>query len=395
MIIGVLKEIKPYESRVIMTPTEVSELCSGGHRVLIQRDAGERAGFYDSDYTASGAEIRETMEEIYAECDLVAKVKEITPQEYGLLRENQIIFTCIHPAAHREEVDILLARKVIGFTAEDSHRYGSPNCEVAGKLGALMGVYNLLSINGGMGKLACGIAGAPGANVLIIGAGLVGSGATEVTAALGARVTVMDVSVNALRECEKRFPKNVHTAFSNQYNIRKLLPETDLVINCVKWPKHRRDHLITREMLKLMKKGSVIVDISADVGGAIETYKPTTHDNPTYVIDGVIHYGVDNIPGAAPHTTSIAYAASIFPHLRSIANNGVVEACCRDGYLRRSLTVYKGILTHEETSVIQGRPFTSPEQALGIEGRMDLDPAPKATTTSVKTTGNCASGSCR
>ncbi|QZY54184.1 alanine dehydrogenase [Crassaminicella profunda] len=384
MIIGVLKEIKSGESRVIMTPIEAGELVADGHEVLVQSGAGVKAGFEDEEYISVGAEIRNHMKEIYQESDMVVKVKEIEPTEYEMIKEGQIIFTCIHPAANREEVDTLLERKAIAFTAEDTHRFGSPNCEVAGKLGALMGVNYLLSINGGRGQLICGIGGAPGANVLVLGAGIVGKGAVEIVSALGAQVTLMDVNIGTLRHCEEIFPKNVQTMFSNQQNIKKILSRMDLVINCVKWPKHRKDHLITKDMLRFMKKGSVIVDVSADVGGAIETYKPTTHENPTYEIDGVIHYGVDNIPGAAPHTTSIAYAASVFPHLKAIANDGIVEACKRDGYLRRSLTVFKGTLTHEEASVIQNRSWKTPEEVLGLTDCVDLDHVPKATTTSVK-----------
>lgn len=381
MILGVLKDIKPGESRVIMTPIEAADLCANGHKVFIQSQAGALAGFEDEEYVMAGAEVKGTMEEIYAASDMVAKVKEITPQEYGLMREGQIIFTCIHPAANREEVDALLEKKVIAFTAEDTHRYGSPNCEVAGKLGALMGVYQLLSIHGGSGKLICGIGGAPAANVIILGAGIVGKGATEVLCALGANITLMDVNVGVLRIAQQIFPKNVQTAFSNQENIKKLLPKTDLIVNCVKWPKHRKDHLVTKEMLKQMRKGSVIVDISADVGGAIETYRPTTHENPTYVVDGVVHYGVDNIPGAVPHTTSVAYAATVLPHFRSILNDGVKEACRKDGYLRRSLTAYKGVLTHEETSLIQKREWIRPEEILGLRDCKDMDIAPKAVVT--------------
>ena len=384
MKIGILKEIKPGESRVIMTPTEASELSSDGHEIFIEKDAGVQAGFDDDNYVEAGAKILQTKEEIYETCDMVAKVKEIFPEEYDLLRENQIIFTCIHPAANKEEVDMLLEKKVIAFTAEDCHRYGSPNCEVAGKLGALMGVHHMLSINGGSGKLICGIGGAPGANVLVLGAGIVGKSATGIVSSLGANVTLMDINIGVLRQAEDIFPKNVHTAFSNQSNIKKLLPYTDLIINCVKWPKHRKDHLVTKDMLKLMRKGSVIVDVSADLGGAIETYQPTSHENPTFIIDGIVHYGVDNIPGAAPHTTSTAYAASVFPHFRSLANNGVVEACKKDGYLRRSLTVFKGTLTHEETSVIQKRNWVTPEKVLGLETCSNLDFAPKATTTASK-----------
>lgn len=373
MIVGVLKENKPSEARVIMTPTGVAELCACGHTVLVQKDAGVSAGFGNEEYVSAGAQLVGSMEEIYAQSDLVAKVKELLPEEYGLLREGQIMLACFHPAANREEVDVMLERKMIGFAAEDTHRYGSPNCEVAGKLGAIMGAVCLTTMYGGSGKLIGGIGGAPGINALVIGAGIVGKAATDVLAALGARVTLMDINVGVLRECGQIFPKNVHTAFSNQKNIKDLLPSTDLVINCVKWPKHRKDHLITRDMLKLMRKGSVIVDISADVGGAIETYRSTTHDDPTYIVDGIVHYGVDNIPGAVPHTTSISYAAVALPHLMAIANDGVREACRKDAYLRRSLVAYQGILTHPETSLIQKRPRVTAEEVLGLTGCDNLD----------------------
>ncbi|WP_378955734.1 alanine dehydrogenase [Pelosinus sp. sgz500959] len=373
MIIGVLKENKEGESRVIVTPTGVSELCRCGHTVLVQKDAGTQAGFSNDEYVEAGAQLRESMQDIYAESELVAKVKELFPEEYDLIREDQIMLACFHPAANREETDVMLDRKIIGFAAEDTHRYGSPNCEVAGKLGAIMGTLCLTTMYGGSGKLVGGMGGAPGINAIVIGAGIVGKGATEVLASLGAKVILMDVNVGVLRSCGTIFPKNVHTAFSNQKNIADLLPTTDLVINCVKWPKHRKDHLISRDMLKLMQKGSAIVDISADLGGAIETYRPTSHHNPTYIVDGIVHYGVDNIPGAVPHTTSIAYAAVVLPHLLSIANNGVEEACKRDAYLRRSLVTYKGTLTHAETALIQNRERITPEEMLGLTDCQNLD----------------------
>ena len=373
MIVGVLKENKQGEARVIMTPTGASEFCRCGHTVLVQKDAGILSGFSNEDYTEAGAQLRETMEEIYAECELVAKVKELFPEEYPLVREDQIMLACFHPAGNREEVDVMLDQKMTGFAAEDSHRYGSPNCEVAGKLGAIMGTVCLTTMYGGSGKLVGGVGGAPGINAIVIGAGIVGKAATDILSSLGAKITLMDINVGVLRQCGEIFPKNVHTAFSNQKNIADLLPTTDLVINCVKWPKHRKDHLITRDMLKLMQKGSVIVDISADVGGAVETYKATSHDNPTYVVDGIVHYGVDNIPGAVPHTTSIVYAAVVLPHLLSIANNGVKEACRRDAYLRRSLVTYKGILAHAETALIQNRERITPEEILGLSVCDDLD----------------------
>lgn len=381
MKIGVIKEIKKGESRVILTPTEVKELVHNGHEILVQEDAGSLAGFNNEDYEKAGATVISSKKAIFEAVDFITKVKEIEPSEYDLLREDQIVFTCIHPAANPEEVEALIHKKVVAFTAEDTHKYGSPNCEAAGKLGALMGAYHLLSINGGRGQSIFGIGGAPSAKVLVLGAGIVGKGAVDVLSSLGGQVYLMDINVGILRDAQYQFNKNVTTMISNRSNIQSILGEIDIVVNCVKWPKHRKDHLIYEDDLRLMKKGSVIVDVSADVGGAIETYKPTSHLNPTYFVNDVLHYCVDNIPGAAPHTVSKAYAASIFPHILSIANNGITEACVRDGYLRRSMCLYKGQNTHIETSVIQNRPYVAPEEILGIKDRADLNFAPNATTT--------------
>ena len=380
MDIGILKDIKNGENRVIATPAEVATLTADGSAVKVQRGAGARAGFEDQEYEAAGAVLADTAEEIYGTCGLVAKVKEFEPSEYGLLREGQIVFTCIHPAAHPQEVQALLDRKVIAFTAEDSHRYGSPNCEAAGKQGALFGLESMLTINGGKGKFVSGLGGAPGMKVLILGGGIVGQAALSVLHALGAWCTVMDINIGTLRSISRQFREQVNTMISTKENIKKLLPETDLVLNCVKWPKGCRDYLIDRPMLKLMEKGSVIVDISNDDQGAIESFHETTHENPRYIEEGIVHYCVGNIPGAIAHSTSIAYAASVLPHFRSLAKYGVAEACARDGYLRRSLTTYKGYLTHEETSALQNRPWIRPEEILKITDRV-LDPAPPATVT--------------
>lgn len=380
MDIGILKDIKNGENRVIATPAEVAMLTADGSAVKVQRGAGARAGFEDQEYEAAGAVLADTAEEIYGTCGLVAKVKEFEPSEYGLLREGQIVFTCIHPAAHPQEVQALLDRKVIAFTAEDSHRYGSPNCEAAGKQGALFGLESMLTINGGKGKFVSGLGGAPGMKVLILGGGIVGQAALSVLHALGAWCTVMDINIGTLRSISRQYREQVNTMISTKENIKKLLPETDLVLNCVKWPKGCRDYLIDRPMLKLMEKGSVIVDISNDDQGAIESFHETTHENPRYIEEGIVHYCVGNIPGAIAHSTSIAYAASVLPHFRSLAKYGVAEACARDGYLRRSLTTYKGYLTHEETSALQNRPWIRPEEILKITDRV-LDPAPPATVT--------------
>ena len=364
---------------MIATPTEVNALTRSGCDVLVSSGAGSKAGFDDEAYASAGARIAPDNETVWAECDFVAKVKEIEPSEYPFLREGQIIYTCIHPAAHPEEVDALLDNKVIAFTAEDSHRYGSPNCEAAGKAGAFMGLWSMMSFNGGSGKFASGLAGAPVVNAVVCGCGIVGKAAIEVLVNMGCHVTAVDVSVGILREISSKYQGRISTLFSNRYNLEQILPETDLLVNCVRWPKNASDYMITREMVASMRRGSVITDISNDYG-CIETFHETTHDDPTYIEEGVVHYCVSNIPGAIAGATSVSYAAAVLPHFLNIIENGVVGACARDGYLRRSLTTYRGYLTHEETSGIQNRPWIPPEKILGIEDQ-PLDPAPKTTVT--------------
>lgn len=380
MVFGVLKDIKEGENRVICTPIEVASIVAAGHTVLAQRDCGVGSGFSNEKYEAAGAQIVDTMEEMYARCDFLAKVKELFPCEYDLLREDQLVYCCIHPAGHPEEVDAILKSKCIALTAEDSHRYGSPNCEAAGKQGALFGLESMLTINGGKGKFVGGFAGAPGMNVLILGGGVVGQGALSVLYSLGANVTVMDINAGVLRMLSDRYNQKIDTMFCTKEAIASLLPSTDMVINCVKWPKERTDFLIDKEMLKTMEPGSVLVDISNDDPGAIESSHETHHDDPRYVVNGVVHYCVSNIPGAVAHSTSVALAAETLPLLLNIMNNGLTEACVRDGFIRRSLTAYKGYLTHEETSAIQNKPWIKPEDILGIADRK-LDFAPPATST--------------
>ena len=376
--IGVLRDIKSGEYRVVMTPFEVSELVSEGIAVYVASGAGEKAGFDDEAYAAEGAVIKATNEEIWAQCDMIVKVKEIEPSEYDLIREGQIIFTCLHPAAHREEVDVLLDKKVTAITAEDSHRFGSPNCEAAGKAGAFMGLWALMSNNGGLGKFANGVGPSEPVKALVCGAGTVGRAAIDTLWRLGAYVTVADVREDALDRVREEY-NGVNTMISSKEALERILPSMDLVINSVRWPKDASDFMITRQMVASMKRGTVICDISNDYG-CIETFRETTHDDPIYTEEGVIHYCVNNIPGAVAGSTSVAYARALLPHFLSILKNGLAEACVRDGFLRRSLTCYNGYLTHEETSGIQGRPWVPPERILGIEDRL-LDPAPPATVT--------------
>ncbi|MBQ3321650.1 MAG: alanine dehydrogenase [Firmicutes bacterium] len=379
MKFGILKDIKNGEFRVIATPTEVGILVADGNEVFVCSGAGFKAGFDDDEYAKAGATVVADNETIWKECDFIAKVKEIEPSEYDYLREGQIIYTCIHPAAHKEEVDVLLEKKVIAFTAEDSHRFGSPNCEAAGKAGAFMGLWSMMSTNGGSGKFASGLAGAPGVRAVVCGCGIVGKAAIEVLVNIGCQVTVADVNVGVLRDISSKYTGKLSTIISNHVNLQNILPSTDLVINCVRWPKDAKDFMIDRAMVASMKRGSVIVDISNDYG-CIETFHETTHENPTYIEEGVVHYCVSNIPGAIAGSTSVSYAASVLPHFRNIIKNGVAGACVRDGFLRRSLTAYRGYLTHEETSGIQNRPWVPAEKILGIENQK-LDPAPKPTLT--------------
>lgn len=380
MIFGILKDIKDGEYRVICTPVEVKSIIAAGHRVYAQHNCGKMAGFPDEKYIEAGAEIIDTTEEMYEKCDMVAKVKEFTPHEYPLMRENQIILGCIHPAGNPCEVDAILESKCIAFTAEDAHRFGSPNCEAAGKQGALFGLESMLTINGGKGKFVSGFAGAPGMNVLILGGGLVGQGALSILHALGANCTVMDINIGVLRSLMYQYNNKINTMLCTREAIASVLPKTDMVLNCVKWQKERTDFLIDKEMLKLMEPGSVLVDISNDNPGAIESSHETTHDNPRYVVNGVVHYCVSNIPGAVANTISVAYASEMLPMILSILCDGVAECCVKDGFYRRSLTAYKGYLTHEETSAIQNKPWIKPEDILGISNRK-LDFAPPATAT--------------
>lgn len=379
MVYGILKDTKSGEYRVITTPTEVKSIVAAGHSVIAEAGCGKMAGFPDEKYTEAGAKIVNAREEIWERCDMVAKVKEFTEEEYPLMREGQIILGCIHPAANPGEVEAILKSKCIAFTAEDAHRHGSPNCEAAGKQGALFGLESMLTINGGKGKFVGGLAGAPRMRVLILGAGVVGQGALEILHALGADCTVMDINVGILRTLLSKYNRQINTMLCSKEAIASVLPYTDMVINCVKWQKERTDFLIDKEMLKLMEEGSVLVDISNDNPGAIESSRETHHESPRYTVNGVVHYCVANIPGAIANSASCAYSAEILPLILSLLNNGVKDACAKDGYLRRSLVAYRGYLTHEETSAVQRRPWIRPEELLGIAGQK-LDPAPTATT---------------
>ena len=378
MRFGVLKDIKSGENRVVLTPSEVKVLTDDGYGVTVETGAGIKAGFPDSEYEKAGAVISDNAADIWAGCDFVAKVKEIEPSEYDMLREGQIILCCVHPAAHREEVDTLLEKKVTAISAEDSHRYGSPNCEAAGKAGSFMGLWALMSNNGGLGKFAGGVGPSDPVRAVVCGAGTVGRAAIDTLYRLGAEVTVSDTRDDVLAYVQDRFP-GVKVMKASKEALTAVLPDSDMLINCVRWPKDASEYMVSRDMVASMKNGSVICDISNDYG-CIETFHETTHEDPIYTEEGVIHYCVNNIPGAIAGSTSVAYGQAMLKHVHAILKYGLAEACARDGFLRRSLTCYNGYLTHEETSGIQSRPWVKPEVILGIEDR-ELDLAPAATLT--------------
>lgn len=378
MVFGLLKDTKRGEYRTVATPSEIAVLSADGHHCLVQQGAGTGAGFPDDVYQKAGAEIVSSPEEVFARANLVAKVKELEPEEFSLPREGQVLFTCLHPAANPPEVQALLDSRCIAFTAEDSHRHGSPNCEAAGKQGALFGLESMLTVHGGKGKLVSGLGGAPSMNVLILGTGLVARSALGVLYNLGARCTVAGRNIGALRALSNQYHGHLSTILCNRPAITQVLPETDMILNCLKWPKNSKQYLIDRKMVRLMERGSVIVDIGCDPHGPIETCHETTYENPRYIEEGIVHFCVSNIPGAVANSTSVAYAASVLPHFRALLGLGVREACARDGYLRRSMTAYRGMLTHEETSAVQGRPWARPEDVLGISAQR-IDPAPPAT----------------
>lgn len=367
MKIGVLKEIKPNEYRVSATPNTVAEIVKRGHEVLVETKAGMGSGYDDSEYEKAGATIHDK-DYVYENCDLIYKVKEIFPEEYKYLKEDKIVFTYIHSNAHDDQTQALLDSNCISIAYEDvDDKDGNfpmlkPMSILAGKGGFLAALHNSQAVFGGPGLLLNREAGISAPIVSIIGAGNAGLGAAELAAAFGNEVRILDVSYKALENVTKTMPSNVTAVFSNRLNIEKALRESDVIINCILWDKTRKDHLIYKEDLKLMKKSAIIVDVSCDDNGAIETCTSTTHDNPTYKVEGITHYCVDNIPSAFSKTASELLANATLPYLLEIANKGVEKALIDNKYLRRGLTTYKGKLTLLETAVKQNREYTSSDE---------------------------------
>ena len=368
MKIGVMKEIKPNEYRVAATPSAVAELVRHGHEVFVEKGAGSGSGFSDEDYEAAGARIEAEAETIWTGVDMIYKVKEIFPQEYKYLRDDLIILTYIHSNAHLDQTEALMNSGCASIAYEDiSDDNGgwpllSPMSELAGKGGFLAALHFMQTVNGGPGKLLANVCGVEVPVITIIGCGNSGLGACELASAFGCKVNMLDINYNAMLEAKKYMPGNVNFMFSNRMNLMNCLKETDVLINCILWPKTRKDHLVNREDLKLMKAGAMIVDVACDDEGAIETCRSTTHDDPIYREEGIVHYCVDNIPSAFAQTASTTLCNATLPFALAVADKGIKQALKDDKHLRRGLTTFDGKLTLLETAEKYNIEFTDPNE---------------------------------
>lgn len=353
MIVGVPREIKKDENRVAITPAGVAALCREGHEVYIEKSAGSGSGFRDKEYQNAGATIVGSGEEVYSRSGLILKVKEPQPKEYALLREEQILFTYLHLAAEPELTRVLLEKKVVAFAYETVQLEDgflpllTPMSEVAGRMATQIGAQFLEKPRGGRGVLLGGVPGVPPADVVIIGGGTVGVNAARVAAGMGAQVTILDVSANRLRHLEDIFDGRVVTLMSNSFNIGAVVKRADLLIGAVLIPGARAPKLVSEDMVRTMKTGSVIVDVAVDQGGIVETIdRVTTHSDPVYIKHGVIHYAVANIPGAVPRTSTFALTNATLPYVLELAGLGYREVLRRNPALARGLNTCGGRLTH-------------------------------------------------
>lgn len=370
MIIGVPKEIKNNENRVALTPAGAAEFRKNGHKVYVQSTAGEGSGFEDGEYEAVGATILDTIEEVYGIAEMIVKVKEPIASEYGLIKENQLLFTYFHFASSEELTHAMLKSNSVCLAYETVERPDRslpllvPMSEVAGRMAIQEGAKYLEKPMGGRGILLGGVAGVKPANVLVLGGGIVGAQSAKMAAGLGANVTIVDINLNRLRYLEDILPANVDTVMSNEFNIRDLVKNADLIVGAVLIPGAKAPHLVTRDMLKLMKKGTVLVDVAVDQGGCIETCQPTTHENPIYVIDGIVHYCVANMPGAVPYTSTLALTNATLPYAIQLANKGWQKACAQNEDLKKGLNVVNGKVVYKAVADAFGLEFTSVTEVL-------------------------------
>lgn len=363
MKIGIPKEIKNNENRVGMTPAGVAELIRHGHEVMVQHTAGENSGFSDELYVQVGATILPNIEAVYREAEMIIKVKEPIAPEYPLIKKDQLVFTYFHFACDQTLTDAMLKSGAVCLAYEtvetDQHQLPLliPMSEVAGRMAIVNGAYYLQKTKGGKGKLISGVPGVNRTKVLVLGGGTVGEAAARMAAGLGADVWITDISLPRLRQLEMELPINVHTLFSTEHNIRKELHDVDIVVGSVLVPGDKAPHLITKDMLGVMEKGTVLVDVAIDQGGSFETSHATTHSDPVYMIDGIVHYAVANIPGAVPHTSTTALTNATLKYALALADKGWRKACKDDVSLYRGLNVVNGKVTFKAVADVFGLDY--------------------------------------
>lgn len=363
MIIGVPKEIKNNENRVGMTPAGVAELVKQGHTVYVQVSAGANSGFADEEYTAVGAKMLPTIEATYAAAEMIVKVKEPIAPEYKLIKKGQVVFTYFHFAADKILTEAMIESGGICIAYETVEKEDrslpllTPMSEVAGRMATQVGARFLEKPQGGKGKLMGGVTGVRPARVLVLGGGIVGTNAAQIAAGMGAEVLITDINLSRLRYLSEVMPKNVKTLYSSMHNIKMELPNIDLVIGSVLIPGDKAPHLITKEMLKMMKPGTVLVDVAIDQGGCFETSHPTTHSEPMYVVDSIVHYAVANIPGAVPFTSTMALTNATLPYTVALANKGWRKACKDDPALALGLNVVEGQVTYKAVADVFGLKY--------------------------------------
>nr|PZN03515.1 MAG: alanine dehydrogenase [Bacillota bacterium] len=371
MIVGVPKEIKPQENRVAITPAGVDALVRAGHKVLIEKGAGEGSGIYDEDYQKAGAEIMPSAESVWEKSDMIVKVKEPLPSEYKYFREGQIIFTYLHLAPEPELTKALMDSKVVAIAYETVQKDDgslpllTPMSEVAGRLAIQEGAAFLEKFRGGKGVLLSGVPGVPPASIVIVGAGTVGTSALKRAVGMGARVTILDINVNKLRYLDDIYQGRIETLYSNRFNLMNAISKADLVICAVLIPGAKAPKLVTKEMVKAMEPGSVIVDVAIDQGGCVETIdQPTTHSDPVFVKHGVIHYAVSNMPGAVPRTSTFALTNATLSYVLELANKGWKKAVMENKALARGVNVLNGKITYKAVSEAHNLPYHPLDQVL-------------------------------
>ncbi len=369
MIVGIPKEIKVHEYRVSMTPAGVHDLVANGHKVLVENKAGEGSGIPNQDYLEQGAEIL-PRDEIFAQAEMIVKVKEPMPEEFPLLREGQILYTYLHLAPAPELTQALLDKKVVGIAYETVQLQDKslplliPMSEVAGRMAVHEGAKYLERENGGRGILLGGVPGVDPGHVVIVGGGIVGANAAKMAIGTGASVTLLDISLPRLRYLDDIHGSRLKTLMSNKFNLRESLRTADLVVGAVLIPGARAPRLITRDMLKEMQPGSVIVDVGIDQGGMLETSRPTTHRDPIFVEEGVVHYCVANMPGALARTSTFALTNATFPYALKLANEGYKKAMAGDLSLKGGLNVCLGSVTHPAVATSLDKEYVEPEKFL-------------------------------